>query len=73
MPPGWARGWPRFWIGRYAAHAASGELVTHTAVGAPLMLWPGRKQRLWLLHGGAAMDIDHTVRASGCSTGRAGG
>lgn len=46
----------------YAAHAASGELVTHTALGAPVMLWPGRRQRLWLLHGGAAMEIDHSTR-----------
>lgn len=37
---------------------AAGETVTHAAVGEPLIVWPGRNQRIHILHTPDPMAID---------------
>ncbi|MCA1955125.1 MAG: hypothetical protein LDL12_08270 [Anaerolinea sp.] len=41
---------------------ALGELITHSVLGQPILVWPGHAQRIYLLHGGAQMDIGHQTR-----------
>ncbi len=36
----------------------AGEMATHTAAGEPLIIWRGRKQRIYILHSPGEMYID---------------
>jgi hypothetical protein len=42
--------------------APLGEFITHSVIGQPLLVWPGHAQRIYLLHGGMLMNIDHQTR-----------
>lgn len=46
----------------YVHNPDAGALVQHNAAGEDILLWPGRRQRLYLLHGGAACDIAYRTR-----------
>lgn len=46
----------------YVNDPASGALVQHSAVGTPIGVWPGRRQRLYVLHGAAACDVAYRTR-----------
>ncbi len=46
----------------WSVDPAQGELITHACLGEPLVVWPGHRQRIYLLHGGIEMDIHHTTR-----------
>ncbi len=46
----------------YVNDPATGALVQHSAVGRPLRVCPGRRQRFYVLHGAAACDVAYRIR-----------
>ena len=46
----------------YTQEPGTGARVQHAVVGADVLLWPGRRQRIYLMHGGTACDIAYRTR-----------